>query len=209
MPFAAILVNCAPSGEMRSYCIPHIIKENSENFLIHRFNYILLSQVYCVWQVVKTPTIIFNNPVHPFYLWFKCCLLSATLKVNTAPCLVTQQRINAYAGLEMQLHSFLSWVLDTGPPPRVSRVAFCAMDERKSLTAGSLCVGQAAAFNVVHPFIAMSWIYREHVTHETRFVGVLSCLLSVQVPHWQRHSAGHSLLILCSAPTGTCRMSEW
>jgi len=69
------------------------------------------------------------------------------------------------------------------PPPRVSRVAFCAMDERKSLTAGSLCVGQAAAFNVVHPFIAMSWIYREHVTHETRFVGVLSCLLSVQVPH--------------------------
>jgi len=57
---AAVLVNWAPSGEMRNYCIPHIIKEN---FLIHRCNYILLSQVYCVWQVVKTPTIIFNNPV--------------------------------------------------------------------------------------------------------------------------------------------------
>jgi len=25
--------------------------------------HILLSQVYCVWQVVKTPTIISNNPV--------------------------------------------------------------------------------------------------------------------------------------------------
>ena len=61
--FAAILVNCAPSGEMRNYCTPHIIKENSENFLIHRCNYILLSQVFCVWQVVKTPTTIFNNPV--------------------------------------------------------------------------------------------------------------------------------------------------
>ena len=63
LPFAAILVNCAPSGEMHNYCTPHIIKENSENFLIHRCNYILLSEVYCVWQVVKTPTIILNNPV--------------------------------------------------------------------------------------------------------------------------------------------------
>jgi len=25
----------------------------------------ILSQVYCVWQVVKTPTIILNNPVYP------------------------------------------------------------------------------------------------------------------------------------------------
>jgi len=63
LPFAAILVNCVPSGELHNYCTPHIIKENFENFLIHRCNYILLSQVYCVWQVVKTPTIILNNPV--------------------------------------------------------------------------------------------------------------------------------------------------
>ena len=63
LPFAAILVNCAPSGEMHNYCTPHIIKENFENSSIHRCNYILLSQVYCVWQVVKTPTIIFNSPV--------------------------------------------------------------------------------------------------------------------------------------------------
>ena len=63
MPFAAILVNCAPNGEMHNYCTPHIIKENYENFLIHRCNYILLFQVYCVWQVFKTLTIVFNNPV--------------------------------------------------------------------------------------------------------------------------------------------------
>ena len=61
--FSAILVNCAPSGEMHNYCTPHIIKENFENFLIHLCNYILLSQVYCVWQVVKTLSIILNNPV--------------------------------------------------------------------------------------------------------------------------------------------------
>jgi len=61
--FAALLVNCAPSREMHNYCTPHIIKENLENFLIHRCNYMLLSQVCCVWQVVKTATVILNNPV--------------------------------------------------------------------------------------------------------------------------------------------------
>ena len=61
LPLAAILENCAPSGEMHNYCTPYIIKENFENFLIHRCNYILLSQVYCVWKVVKIPTIISNN----------------------------------------------------------------------------------------------------------------------------------------------------
>ena len=64
LPFAAILVNRAPSGEMHNYCTPRIIKENFENFLIHWCNYILLSQAYCVWQVVKTPTVILNNPVY-------------------------------------------------------------------------------------------------------------------------------------------------
>jgi len=76
--FAAILVNCAPSGEMHNYCTHHI-KGNFQNFLIHRCNYILLSQVYGVWQVVKTPTIIFNNPVYtkpPSWRWalgFETC----------------------------------------------------------------------------------------------------------------------------------------
>jgi hypothetical protein len=32
LPFAAILVNCAPSGEMHNYCTPRIIKGNFENF---------------------------------------------------------------------------------------------------------------------------------------------------------------------------------
>jgi hypothetical protein len=58
LPFASILVNCAPSREMHNYCIQYIIKENFENFLILRCNYILLSQVYCVCQAVKTSTII-------------------------------------------------------------------------------------------------------------------------------------------------------
>jgi hypothetical protein len=48
---------------MHNYCTPHITKENFEDFLIHRCKYILLSQVHCVWKVVKTPTIISNNPV--------------------------------------------------------------------------------------------------------------------------------------------------
>jgi len=64
-------------GETHNYCTPHIIKENSENFLIHRCNYIHLSQVYCVWQVVKTPTIILNNPVYiykqKYYYYSKFC----------------------------------------------------------------------------------------------------------------------------------------
>jgi len=58
---------------MRNYRTPHIIKENYENLLIHRCNYIQLSQVYCVWQVVKTPTIIFNNPVFIYYNDLSLC----------------------------------------------------------------------------------------------------------------------------------------
>jgi hypothetical protein len=71
--FAAILVNCTSSGEMHNYCTPHIITENYENFLIHRCNYILLSQVYCAWEAVKTPTIIFNKTfyfVASYVIWY-------------------------------------------------------------------------------------------------------------------------------------------
>ena len=68
LPFAAILVNYAPSGEMHNYCTPHIINVNIDNFLIHRCNYILLCQVYCVWHVVKTATIILNNPLYWYVL---------------------------------------------------------------------------------------------------------------------------------------------
>jgi hypothetical protein len=62
--FADILVNCAPGGEMLNYCTPHIIKENFENVLIHQCSYVPLSQVYCIWQVVKIPTINYNNSVY-------------------------------------------------------------------------------------------------------------------------------------------------
>jgi hypothetical protein len=51
---------------MQNYCTPHIIKQNFENFFIYRCNYLPLSQVYCVWQVIKTPTIISNNPVYNY-----------------------------------------------------------------------------------------------------------------------------------------------
>jgi len=53
---------------MHNYCTQDIIKENFENFLIHRCKYILLSQVYYIWQFVETSTIIFNNPVY----WYPC-----------------------------------------------------------------------------------------------------------------------------------------
>jgi hypothetical protein len=63
VPFAAILVKCAPSGEIYNYCTPQIRKENFENLLIYRCKYILLCQVYCAWQVVETPTISLNSSV--------------------------------------------------------------------------------------------------------------------------------------------------
>jgi hypothetical protein len=79
LPFAAILVNCALSGEMHNYCTPHIIKENSRNFLIHRCDCILLSQVYCVWQVIKTPTIILNDPVYDQNVYWSSCKVPVIL----------------------------------------------------------------------------------------------------------------------------------
>ena len=48
--------------------------------LLNKKMHILLSQVYCVWQVVKTPTIISNNPVFyktfdkVFLVAYKCAL---------------------------------------------------------------------------------------------------------------------------------------
>jgi len=35
--------------------------------LLNKKIQILLSQVYCVWKVVKTPTVISNNPVYTLY----------------------------------------------------------------------------------------------------------------------------------------------
>ena len=52
-PFAAILVNCAPSGEMNNYSTPHITKENFDNFLIHRCSCILLSKCIVYDKLLK------------------------------------------------------------------------------------------------------------------------------------------------------------
>ena len=68
---SAVMVSMAVPIHTFRYCTLYIIKENFENVLIHRCNYILLSQVYCVRQVVKTPTVILNNPVYT-YKYSKC-----------------------------------------------------------------------------------------------------------------------------------------
>jgi len=38
----------APSGEMNNYCTPHVIKEDSENSLIHRRNYVYTPYLKCI-----------------------------------------------------------------------------------------------------------------------------------------------------------------
>ena len=44
--------------------VRYVTKTWSIFVLSNKNGHILLSQVYCVWQVVKTPTIISNNPVY-------------------------------------------------------------------------------------------------------------------------------------------------
>jgi len=43
LPFAAILVICAPSGEMQNYCTPHIIKEKIETICATIYCYLKCS----------------------------------------------------------------------------------------------------------------------------------------------------------------------
>ena len=65
---------------------------------------ILLSQVYCVWQVVKTPTIISNNPAYwqqsiarvtTTLLWdlkvSRGVTMSDNVLWNATPCILTQR----------------------------------------------------------------------------------------------------------------------
>jgi hypothetical protein len=56
-------VACQPIHRCSNCWFKNSLTSENGNFLIHRCNYILLSQVYCVWPVVKTSTIISNNPV--------------------------------------------------------------------------------------------------------------------------------------------------
>jgi hypothetical protein len=49
LPFAAILVNCAPSGEMHNYSTPHIIKKKLWEFLDPSVQlYTPISSVLCM-----------------------------------------------------------------------------------------------------------------------------------------------------------------
>ena len=48
LPFATILVNCAPSGEMHDYCTPHIIKENWEFLDPSVQLHTAISSVFCM-----------------------------------------------------------------------------------------------------------------------------------------------------------------
>jgi len=118
LPFAAILVNCAPSGEMRNYCTPHIIKENFENILIHRCNYVLLSQVYCIWQVVKTPTIILNNPVYAYNVFageisrkvtsWKLCI-GGRILLKRIPRLVGREKVHLFFWFKTGTSGWILW----------------------------------------------------------------------------------------------------
>jgi hypothetical protein len=50
--------------QLRTYRAPvRYVTKTWSVVLLNENKHILLSQVYCVWQVVKTPTIILNNPV--------------------------------------------------------------------------------------------------------------------------------------------------
>jgi len=134
--FAAILVNCAPSGEMHNYCTPHIIKRNYENFLIHQCNYILLSQVYCVWQVVKTPIIIFNNPVFFFnscsfqelIAWFLGCPGHSLASIPTELSHISSQWIQKIPDSCIHICGWREW----GIPARTMERNFSVRGNRTS-----------------------------------------------------------------------------
>ena len=61
LPFAAILVNCAPSGEMHNYCTPHIIKENCEFLNPSVQQHTAISSVLCMTSCYN-PDNHSNNP---------------------------------------------------------------------------------------------------------------------------------------------------
>jgi hypothetical protein len=88
--------------QFRTYraCVRYVTKTGGL-FLLNKKIHILLSQVYCVWQVVKTQTIILNNPVlvdfyetwcairgHIHYApttWASCDRLMMVVMVSVAP----------------------------------------------------------------------------------------------------------------------------
>jgi hypothetical protein len=68
--------------QFRTYRAPvRCVTKTWSVVLLNKKIHILLSQVYCVWQVVKTPTIILNNPVYRC-VWLKPETIVLPFKVN-------------------------------------------------------------------------------------------------------------------------------
>jgi len=71
--------------QWRFWFVPtRYVKKTWRVVLLNKKTQTLLSQVYCVWQVVKTPTIISNNPVYIYtYTEF---VLGAVLQYTDGRC---------------------------------------------------------------------------------------------------------------------------
>ena len=71
--------------------------------LLNKIKHSLLSQVYCVWQVVKTPTIVLNNPVYlknpPIANFTKICLVEG----KTVPCRRTDRQIDGKTNGQIEI----------------------------------------------------------------------------------------------------------
>jgi len=58
---------CSRNHKGCTYRAPVSYVTKTWSVILNKKIHILLSQVYCVWQVVKTPTITLNNPVYSVY----------------------------------------------------------------------------------------------------------------------------------------------
>ena len=77
------------------------VKKTWSVVLLNKKIHILLSQVYCVWQVVKTMTIISNNPVH---LHTGCLDKYPPVKCNEVICSDQFHRITLFLQTSITQH---------------------------------------------------------------------------------------------------------
>ena len=68
----------------------------------------LLSQVYCVWQVVKTLTIILNNPVFTIHKWFPCLFQYVETLYQETHVFRTTYNLCCYKARSMTEHIFFT-----------------------------------------------------------------------------------------------------
>ena len=96
--------------------------------LLNKKIHILLSQVYCVWQVVKTPTVILNNPVHAQLQWFVFIVITTTAKehLSSIISLYTNQCFDGF----ITIHSWAYINLVTRQPYLLYRGADKSLDRR-------------------------------------------------------------------------------